>query len=63
MKILDYKCKCGCDEFMFVPNDNRENVLGLHCVRCGKWLKWANKNEKILYKMFSRKGETNETNK
>ena len=61
MKILDYKCKCGCDEFMFVPN--KDNVVGLHCVRCGKWLKWANKNEKILYKMFSRKGETNETNK
>lgn len=35
MKISDYKCKCGMH-------------VGIYCNKCGKWLKWANKNERNL---------------
>lgn len=45
MKIKDYKCKCGNNEFFFVQ---RENIMGIYCSYCGKWFKWANKDEKNL---------------
>ena len=49
MKIKDYKCKCGNDDFDFIPNDG--NVVGIYCNLCGKWFKWADKNEKNLFKI------------
>ena len=45
MKIKDYKCKCGHDDFFFSDNGNQ---TGIYCSRCGMWLKWADKNERNL---------------
>lgn len=50
MKIADYKCKCGCDDFFLgVPlNDTNSMHIGIYCNKCGRWLKWANKNERNI---------------
>lgn len=45
MKIKDYKCKCGNNDFFFVE---RGNIMGIYCSYCGKWFKWANKDDKNL---------------
>lgn len=45
MKIKDYKCSCGSDQFFFANNGNQK---GIYCSYCGKWLKWADKNERNL---------------
>lgn len=45
MKIKDYKCKCGHDNFFFA---NEGKHVGIYCSNCGKWFKWANKNERNL---------------
>lgn len=45
MKIKDYKCKCGNDDFFFVVKGDHK---GIYCTNCGKWFKWADKNEKNL---------------
>lgn len=45
MKIKDYKCKCGNNDFFFIE---RGNIIGIYCSYCGKWLKWANKDDKNL---------------
>ena len=45
MKIKDYKCKCGHDDFFFADKGNQK---GIYCSYCGKWLKWADKNERNL---------------
>ena len=45
MRIKDYKCKCGCDDFFFSDNCNQ---TGIYCSSCGMWLKWADKNERNL---------------
>ena len=45
MKIKDYKCKCGRDDFFFA---NKGNQKGIYCSYCGKWLKWADKDEQNL---------------
>lgn len=48
MKIKDYKCKCGSEEFFYTV----ENIhYGLYCISCGRWLKWANKEEKRICKL------------
>ena len=39
------KCSCGNDDF--VINKHR-NHTGVYCSVCGRWLKWANKNERRL---------------
>ena len=48
MKIKNYKCSCGCDNFFYTVNYPH---YGLYCSACGKWLKWANKEEKRLCKI------------
>ena len=48
MKIKDYKCKCGSDEFFYI---NEGVHVGIYCSYCGHWLKWANKEEKRLCKL------------
>lgn len=50
MKIADYKCKCGSDDFFLGTslNDTDGMHVGIYCNKCGKWLKWANKNERNL---------------
>lgn len=45
MKIKDYKCKCGENDFFF---DDKGNQTGIYCSYCGKWLKWADKDEQSL---------------
>ncbi len=45
MKIKEYKCKCGSDELFPARKGNH---VGIYCCRCGKWLKWANKDEQNL---------------
>ncbi len=49
MIISNIKCKCGCENVYFMVQPNRNNVIGIYCVSCGGWIKWANKNEKRLY--------------
>lgn len=45
MTIKDYKCKCGHDDFFFA---NKGNQKGIYCSYCGKWYKWADKDEQNL---------------
>lgn len=45
MKIKEYKCGCGHDEFFFADKGNQK---GIYCSYCGKWLKWADKDEQNL---------------
>ena len=45
MKIKDYKCKCGHNNFFFADKGSQK---GIYCSYCGKWLKWADKDEQNL---------------
>lgn len=45
MKIKDYQCKCGHSDFFFADKGSQK---GIYCSYCGKWLKWADKNEQNL---------------
>lgn len=45
MKIKDFKCKCGHNDFFFADKGNQK---GIYCSYCGKWLKWADKDEQNL---------------
>lgn len=45
MKIKDYKCKCGHNDFFFADKGNQK---GIYCSYCGKWYKWADKDEQNL---------------
>lgn len=45
MKIKDYKCKCGHNDFFFTDKGNQK---GIYCSYCGKWVKWADKDEQNL---------------
>ena len=47
MKIKNYVCKCGCDDFFFIEKGTH---IGIYCTRCGKWLKWASHDERNLMK-------------
>lgn len=44
MKIKDFKCSCGHDDFFFGQTLKK----GIYCAYCGKWFKWANKDEQNL---------------
>lgn len=46
MKIKDYKCKCGSNDFFM--SSLKGKPTGIYCSRCGKWLKWADKDERNL---------------
>lgn len=49
MKIKDFKCiNCGSEDFKSRVNPHNHNILGIYCSHCGRWFKWANKNEKNL---------------
>lgn len=45
MEIKDYQCKCGHNNFLFA---NKGNQKGIYCSYCGKWYKWADKDEQNL---------------
>lgn len=47
MKIKDYICKkCGRDNFFL---ERFGFHYGIYCSYCGRWYKWANKGEIILF--------------
>ena len=51
MKIKDYKCpECKSDDFFFLEAGPH---IGIYCKTCGRFLKWADKNEKNLIKLDS----------
>lgn len=54
MKIKNYMCKCGCDDFFFIEKDTH---IGIYCIKCGKWFKWASHDERNLMKL--KKGDGN----
>ena len=60
MKILDYKFKCGCDDFIFLPRKEKPELVGVYCFSCGQCLKWANKNEKHLMEYLNRRKNEHE---
>lgn len=45
MEIKDYKCKCGHNDFFFADKGSQK---GIYCSYCGKWFKWADKDEQNL---------------
>lgn len=51
MKIKDYVCKCGCNDF-FSDKGNQS----LYCTKCGKWFKWVDKDEQNLMKLQQDQG-------
>lgn len=51
MQIKDYICSCGCKDFGFIKKS--ETQTGIYCSKCGKWFKWADKNEKNLAQMVT----------
>lgn len=51
MKVKDYICACGHDDFMFLKH---ETHTGIYCAYCGRWLKWADKQEKNLAAYFEK---------
>lgn len=54
MKIKEYVCKCGHNDFFFADKGSQK---GIYCSCCGKWLKWADKDEQNLdMKQEPRKG-------
>lgn len=54
MKIKNYECKCGCDDFFFM---NKGVQVGIYCTLCGKWYKWADKDEQNLKNKIPEKTE------
>lgn len=53
MKIKDYKCEnCGSDNLKFL---NRDSQVGIYCKKCGRFLKWADDEEKELCPFYALK--------
>lgn len=53
MKLNNYKClNCGNDTFMTIKKPPH---IGIYCSQCGRFFKWANKDDKNLIM----KGEIN----
>ena len=51
MKIKDFKCKCGHEDFSIMKKGMH---YGAYCSYCGKWFKWLDKNELNLVKIEGR---------
>lgn len=52
MKVKNFRCvNCKHNDFKFKANQNNPNVIGIYCAYCGKWFKWADKNEKNLMRL------------
>ena len=45
MRIKDYMCKCGHNDFFFADKGSQK---GIYCSYCGKWFKRADKDEQNL---------------
>ena len=50
MKLKDYKCR-GCGSENFIYNEKENKVI---CAYCGKYLKFANKDERNMFEMVNR---------
>ena len=37
--------RCG-NTYMYIKEHEWEDLSGIHCVQCGRWIKWATKDEK-----------------
>lgn len=48
-KLNGLKCECGNDEFFF---RHKKIHIGAYCSRCGRWLKWLNKDEQNISDLF-----------
>ena len=55
---MNYQCKCGSTE-MFIGQSG--NNRGLYCSKCGKWIKWLNKNELKLFEHEQKEKEISKT--
>lgn len=55
---MNYQCKCGCDN-MFI--EKKGNNTGLYCSKCGKWIKWLNKNELRAFEHEQKEKEISKT--
>ena len=48
-KVYVHTCsKCGRTDFDFMEKGGQ---LGIYCTTCGRWLKWADKDEQNLYRL------------
>ena len=47
MLIKKYRCKAGGSQDFFLAEDAMHT--GIYCDICGRWLKWANKDERNLF--------------
>ena len=55
---IHYCKNCNGTDFGFLQKGAQ---LGIYCSRCGRWLKWADKNEQNLYEM-NKPGQNNVAN-
>lgn len=55
---MKYQCKCGSIE-MFIGQSG--NNTGLYCSKCGKWIKWLNKNELRAFEHEQKEKEISKT--
>ena len=49
MKLNNVVCMCGNDDvFLMQRKGEKVTHTGIYCAKCGKWIKWASKNERNL---------------
>lgn len=50
MIISKYTCsKCNSHDFFFEKENEYHNThIGIYCLNCGHWIKWASKDDKNL---------------
>lgn len=56
MTIKNYKCVCGYGKFI-LNQDAPGAHTGIYCASCGRWYKWANRNEKRLWCIYQEETE------
>ena len=57
--MKEYQCKCGAiNKVTLVP---KGTAVGLYCTKCGRWLKWVNKDEqKVVEHIIQQKSNASE---
>ena len=48
INTITKSCYCGSHEFELLDDGPHK---GIYCAKCGKWFKWANKEEINMFKM------------
>lgn len=52
MRVKDFICRnCKHNDFKFRANPSNRNIIGIYCSYCGRWFKWADKDEKNLMRL------------